>query len=333
MLQFGVNPVEAFPRSHNLCQSISAVTLAPLQPLRPNTGRSEYFVGVEISPTIIRAGVFSESMRLIGKTKLSTKPERGPEKVIERVARCIAYAADECDLALGQVSRVGVGVPGDVDAASGTVRWASDLSWTQVPLRGELEKLLPFHVCVDNAHRLGALGIFAQEVTSRSANVAVLLLGSQITGAVIQNGILQSSAGADGSQNNSPAPDRYVLADAVDPTFRFFSSRDLRKGLRKGNPSIRQFVYAMARRAGQVAVDLSSRWKPEIIAIGGGVVDEMKEPLLEIFDDAFSRASMPRPELLHSGLGDLAGIVGAVVSAGEAPPSLIQASSATGHLR
>jgi len=60
--------------------------------------RRDHFVGVELGPAIIRAGVFSESLKLIGKTKFSTKLERGPMSVIERVAKCIHYAADECDL-------------------------------------------------------------------------------------------------------------------------------------------------------------------------------------------------------------------------------------------
>src|SRR5258705_9966801 len=70
--------------------------------------RRDHFVGVEVGPAIIRAGVFSESFRLVGKTKFSTKLERGPMSVIERVPRCIHYAAAERDLPLYRIQSVGV---------------------------------------------------------------------------------------------------------------------------------------------------------------------------------------------------------------------------------
>ncbi len=50
---------------------------------------------------------------------MSTKSERGADEVIERIARCVRDAVDECDLDLKQVRGVGIGAPGAVDAGIG----------------------------------------------------------------------------------------------------------------------------------------------------------------------------------------------------------------------
>ena len=56
--------------------------------------KAEYIVGVDLGGTKILAGVFKTPQECIGIAKLSTKPQRGVEAVIERVARCVQDAVD-----------------------------------------------------------------------------------------------------------------------------------------------------------------------------------------------------------------------------------------------
>src|SRR5215467_6452897 len=97
--------------------------------------KAEYVVGVDLGGTKILAGVFKHSLEAMGTAKLSTKSQRGVEAVIERIARCVRDAVDEADLSLKQVAGIGVGAPGAVDSASGTVIFAPNLEgWKDVPL-------------------------------------------------------------------------------------------------------------------------------------------------------------------------------------------------------
>src|SRR5688572_33317031 len=105
------------------------------------SSKQEYLVGVDLGGTKILAGVFTTSMKCLGKVKTSTKPLRGPEAVIERVARCVQDAVDECDLKLEQVRGIGLGAPGAVDSENGKVIYAPNLpDWRDVPLKKQLEK-------------------------------------------------------------------------------------------------------------------------------------------------------------------------------------------------
>src|SRR5688572_26484643 len=103
---------------------------------------SQFVVGVDFGGTKIYAGVFSDSLHCVGTSKISTKAGRGPDGVIERLARCIADAVDECDLDLKQVKGIGIGAPGAVDAEKGKVIFAPNLAWKDIPLKKELERLL-----------------------------------------------------------------------------------------------------------------------------------------------------------------------------------------------
>src|SRR5262245_48574157 len=100
-----------------------------------NGNKPEYLVGVDVGGTKIYSGVFNSGMECIGTARVSTKAERGLEPVIERIARCVRDAVDECDLKLDQVKGVGVGAPGAVDPESGRVIFAPNLDWKDVQLK------------------------------------------------------------------------------------------------------------------------------------------------------------------------------------------------------
>jgi glucokinase len=123
-----------------------------------------FLAGVEVGPSLIRAGVFSDTFELIGKAKVSTKNDRGTVAVLERIARCVEYAADECDLRIEDIRALGVGVPGQVDPERGLALSAGSLGWKDVPVRNALEKFLRMPVFVENQCRLGTLGVFAREI-------------------------------------------------------------------------------------------------------------------------------------------------------------------------
>jgi glucokinase len=278
---------------------------------------TDYHVGVEVGATVIRAGVFSKTLRLIGKTKLSAKLERGPEAVIARIARCILYTADECDLSVAQIKAVGVGVPGRIESPAGAVVHSTDLGWTNVPFRNELRRLLPCPVHVANCHNLATFGIYSQELAEPPRSFAAIFLGPQIAGGLIVGNQIQELLVNRTPDEGLEDPGQNIFCTLPRPEFRAFRSRDFRKALRKGRdiPAVRQFLLEIADRAGGVAADLVTRFQPEVIALGGGVMDELGNEILTAVCES-ARAKLgcdlaDRTVLMTSALGDLAGITGA----------------------
>src|SRR5687767_5446105 len=153
---------------------------------------AEHVIGVDVGGTKIYAGVFSHGMECVGTARLSTKADRGAETVIERIARCVRDAVDECDLSMDRVRGVGVGAPGAVDPDAGRVIFAPNLEWKDVLLKKALEKQLELPVFVENDCNICALGVYEMELHSKPQHVVGMFIGTGIGGGLIINGEMYS---------------------------------------------------------------------------------------------------------------------------------------------
>lgn len=322
-------------RPFRLQSCVDAVRLCSGRPIRaiipPVTGqrlndksdqaKGACIVGVEVGPTVIRAGVFASDLGLVGKTKFSTKRERGADGVFTRIVKCIRYAVDECDLAPAEIASIGIGVPGLVSEGTGLVQSAPQLGWQDFPLREQIEDAFGVSAAVANTHNLGAFGIYAHELNSGPKKFAAIFLGPEITGGLIANGRWESLAHHATGALPGATPDLNVFTVIGRPEFEHFRGRDFRKALRRGNEAVRAFAVEIASKAGEIAASLVISAAPEVIAIGGGILDEMREDVVRVVRETAERnLQAPWPQstmLMASGLGDLAGITGAAAWAAQ----------------
>jgi predicted NBD/HSP70 family sugar kinase len=274
-----------------------------------------FVVGVEMGPAIIRAGVFASDGLLKGKVKVSTKIERGPAAVLERVAKCVRYAVDECDLRQGDIAAVGVAIPGQVER-DGLLLRSSALGWERVDVAGALEASLGRPVVAGQLYELGAMGILAKEFALLEASrVLVLFPNPQIGGALLVDGVpAPLSKWYDGASDDGGLSEN-VIATIAHPVFGSFRGRDFRKALKKDPAGqLKAYAIQLAARAGEVAAKLAVRFSPNLVILGGAVVDEVGGELLEASRDAFRKAGGSSVAELNweiSSLGDLAAITGA----------------------
>jgi glucokinase len=152
------------------------------------TGKASHLVGVDLGGTKIMAGVFDNNLECLGWSKVSTKSQRGPAAVIDRIARCVMDAVDECDLKMEQVRGIGIGAPGSVEPEPGRVVFAPNLGWENVALRKELEKRLERPVVVENDCNICTLGIFEKELDSKPQHLVGIFIGTGIGGGLVVNG-------------------------------------------------------------------------------------------------------------------------------------------------
>jgi glucokinase len=83
--------------------------------------------GIDLGGTKIQAVVVDAGNEVLGQARHPTPTEGGPKDVAEAMAAALAEAADGAGVATGTLEGVGVGSPGDVDAAKGTVTSARNL--------------------------------------------------------------------------------------------------------------------------------------------------------------------------------------------------------------
>lgn len=318
------------------------------------SSKPELFVGVDLGGTKILSGVFDAGLNCIGRAKVSTKPDRGAEEVIKRIARCVRDAVDECDRDLKQVKAVGIGAPGTIDAAAGRVIFAPNLKWEDVPLKKSLEKELGLPVFVENDANAAVLGIYETELGSKPRNVIGIFLGTGVGGGIILDGklfpgftgtageighmVLQVGGPKCGCGNQGcfealasrtaifrklseavASGKKTILTESLGSDLAGLRSGDLRKAIKKGDKLVETVIEEAAEYTGIAVANLVNIFNPQVVVLGGGVIDalgdDMMAVILETARDYGISGAMKGVDIVASKKGDDAGINGAAVIA------------------
>jgi glucokinase len=316
--------------------------------------KAEYLVGVDLGGTKIYAGVFKPGLSCIGSARISTKSQRGADAVIERIARCVQDAVDECDLSMKQVRGVGVGAPGAVDTETGRVIFAPNLEWEDVPFKKALEKHLDVPVFVENDCNMAMLGVYERELNSKPAHAIGIFVGTGIGGGFILDRKLHSgfnrTAGEVGHmvlEVNGPKcgcgnngcfealasrtaifrkietgvkeGQKTLLTDMLGKDLKDMRSGDIRKAIRRGDKFVEKVVEEAALYTGIAIGTLINLFSPEVVVLGGGVIealeDEMMSIIVETAKDYAFPGAIKNVEIIASKLADEAGIIGGAVLA------------------
>jgi glucokinase len=320
----------------------------------PELAKGDFLVGVDLGGTKILAGVFDTQLNCLGRNKMSTKPERGAAEVIDRVARCVRDAIDECDLDVKQLRGVGVGAPGAIDAASGRVVFAPNLNWRDVPLKKILEKELGVPVSVENDGNSAVLGVFETELQAKPRHVVGIFIGTGIGGGIIIDGKLYSGCNGTAGEIGHMVLEvggpkcncgnrgcfealasrtaifrkiyaaikdgqKTVLTEMLGADLNNLRSGDLRKAIRKGDDLVGKVVEEAAEYTGIAVANLINIFNPKAVVLGGGVIDALGDEMMAIIVETAEDYAMSGPiegvEIVASKKGDDAGINGAAVLA------------------
>jgi glucokinase len=321
----------------------------------PDTfSKAEHLVGVDFGGTKVLAGVFDKHLKCLARNKISTKSERGVSAVISRISRCVRDAVDECDLKLDEIRAIGIGAPGAVNPETGHVIFAPNLKWQNVPLKKELEKELGVPVFLENDCNGCTLGVYETELKSKPRHVIGIFVGTGIGGGIIVNGelfhgfnrtageighmVLQIDGPKCGCGNKGclealasrtaivkriesavKAGQKTILTDMLGEDLKDMRSGDLRKAIRKGDKFVDKVVEDAAEYIGIAIGNLINTFNPEIVVLGGGVIDaledEMMPIIIEVARDFAMSGTAEGIEIVASKVGDDAGIVGGAVLA------------------
>lgn len=317
-------------------------------------GKPEYLVGVDLGGTKILAGVFDRQLECLGRVKVSTKADRGPGAVIERIARCVHDVVDECDLDLKQIRGIGLGAPGAVDPEEGRVIFAPNLGWENLPLKKELEKDLDLPVFIENDCNICTLGVYEKELKARPRTMVGIFVGTGIGAGLIIDGRLFSgfnrSAGEVGHMvlavggpkcgcGNRGCFEAFASRSAIFRTIHAavkegqktvltsmlgddltdLRSGDLRKAIRRGDKFVERVVEEAAEYTGIAVANVINLLNPEVVVLGGGVIDQLESEMMAIIIETANDYALPGTakgiEIVATRLGDDSGITGGAVLA------------------
>jgi len=276
-----------------------------------------YVIGVDLGGTKILAAVVDTEGAIVAEAKMRTKAEKGPDLVIERLARTVRQALAKAQVEWAQVAGIGVGAPGPINPDTGTIFHPPNLpGWDDVPLGPRLSEMLGVPVCLENDVNLGTLGEFALGAGRGTRDMVGLFVGTGVGGGLILDGKLRSgfrhAAGeighmivlADGpvcgcgkrgcleALSSRTAIERDIrlgiaagrkslIPELTGGGSERLTSGLLAKALRRGDPLVAEVIERAQWYLGLHAASIVNLLDPEMIVYGGGVVEALGDSFLE----------------------------------------------------
>jgi glucokinase len=114
--------------------------------------------GIDLGGTKVAVGLMEPDGTLRAQAVAPTEAAQGFEAVVERIARQLEEVCRSSSVPFSDVVTVGIAAAGQVDRATGDVRYGPNLGWTDAPIGRRLAARIGRPVSVDNDVRAAALG-------------------------------------------------------------------------------------------------------------------------------------------------------------------------------
>jgi glucokinase len=285
---------------------------------------------------------------VLAQEEFPTPTEIGPAAMIDRLVEVIDTLLTSGEHERSDLRAVGVAIPGLVDASSGTVLLAGNLSgWTDVPLREELAARLNVPVAIEQDANAAAIGERWRGAAREMETFVFVALGTGIGAGMVINGQLYRGVHHAAGELGDLVVGRQFLGqerDGQGNLAQLIGGKTLRRRARQTTGIAMSAAEAIAladEEAGLAAmadevddylamaiIAVAALLDPEAIIVGGGTA-EAGEDLLDPVRDRVAREVPAPPILIASALGPEAQLYGAVFAAlqhGEARRPSLSAS-------
>jgi glucokinase len=304
-------------------------------------------IGIDLGGSHVAVAAVDRKGKIIHNYSIDIV-DHGVDAVIETVVKATRHVLGDVK---GEIAGVGIGSPGNINTANGSIRYSPNFGWHDVPLGERLRDRLKLEVFVANDARCATLGEYTFGIGKGTSDFVLLTLGTGIGGGIIAGGRLQlgngMAAGEVGHHQIRPT-DGFVCgcgkigcfeaqaagmglirhAKALESSFPKSMLLDGKpdqlgsKGIRKaaeagdghGRAAWNNYIADLAIGVANVIAMLN----PEIIALGGGVSSAGEYLLAALSPKVDALTTMAPPQstrLTIATLGNDAGMIGAAVMA------------------
>lgn len=161
---------------------------------------SDLHVGVDIGGTKIQAAALLEGS-VAGSHRTST-PTTGVEDLVRAIAGAVDKVLAEAGSGIGDVAGIGIGVPGAVDVAAGTVATANNVPGLEpaepTPLAELVSRATGAPVRLENDAHVATLGEWTRGAARPYRDFLAVWVGTGVGGGLVLDGKLHEGQGAAG---------------------------------------------------------------------------------------------------------------------------------------
>ncbi|HXG65945.1 MAG TPA: ROK family protein [Blastocatellia bacterium] len=317
---------------------------------------NSYVLGMDLGGTKVMAAAFDSEGNILSRARAKTLAWRDSEEVFETIARTGQNALERAGVSPDQLVALGIGSPGPLDPETGTIIESANLNMDNFPLGLRLAERFGCPVVVENDVNAGVYGEFRAGAARGANDVVGLFIGTGIGGGIIINGSLyhgySKNAGEIGHiiiKANGPRcgcgnrgclealasrvamtrdirkaikhGTKTALSKLPNGKGELINSRALKRAFDKGDKVAAKVVNNAARYIGISIGSLVNLLSPEVVVLGGGVIEafgrKMMGPIEEAAREVGFEFLMRDVRIVRAELGDDAGMVGAALLARE----------------
>ncbi|MGD9127997.1 MAG: ROK family protein [Planctomycetia bacterium] len=309
-----------------------------------------YYIGVDVGGTKIQAALVSAAGVIYDRHKRPTPRDQGAEGAIVAIEEAIETMLEEMPKD-GQLLGIGVAMPGVVDTERGLVVITPNMSFKDVFLGDRLGKKFSVPVAIGNDCNLGALGENWLGTARDAESVMAILVGTGVGGGFVQGTRLWTGARESASEVGHmvveidgrlcgcgnrgcletlasrtaverelreavDAGRKTVLTEMLDGDLSLIRSSMLRRAIEENDELVLEVLGRAAKILGTACLTIRHLLDPEIILLGGGVVEACSEFFVPIVEQVIQNDQLPGARdagHVHvAALGDDAVTLGAV---------------------
>lgn len=319
--------------------------------------KKTYWMGFDLGGTKMQATVYDARFKDVGSVRVKTKAQEGSRLVMGRLLETVKDALAHAQLKAGDLRGIGVGCPGPLDLNRGIVRTAPNLGWKNVRLKEALEKALHCRAIIANDVDAGLYGEYRFGAAQGARCALGVFPGTGIGGACVYEGrlfrgkvsscmeighipvqpggrrcgcgqkgcletvasrlALASEAAMAAYRGEAPR-----LLDLSGTNLNAIKSGTLARAIDAGDKVVELIIRNGARRLGLAIAGVVNLLAPDVIVLGGGLVEAMPKLFLGEVRDAVREKAMKGfvsdLKIVPAKLGDEAGTLGAAALVAEA---------------
>lgn len=307
-------------------------------------------IGIDLGGTTAKIGILNQQGEIEKKWELPTDISEEGSLIVPNIIQSIQEVLSADNLSATDFLGIGMGTPGTVNRADGTVIGAYNLNWkTEQKIREQVESSTGISFFLDNDANVAALGEQWMGAGNNEQNVSFITLGTGVGGGLVSDGSLihgaVDAAGEVGHITVEPGgylctcgkkgcleqyasatgivrlandlvgeyPDKSELKAILDKNETIDSKRifDLAKtGDGYANYVVDRFAYYLGLALGNIANILN----PSTIVLGGGVSkagDFLVEKVSKVVEEFTFPTIRPITKIKIAELGNDAGMIGA----------------------
>jgi glucokinase len=309
-----------------------------------------FWIGFDLGGTKMNAVLLDQNMQVVGRRRKKTRGHEGAEAGVERMCSTIEKLLEEGGVTASQLRGIGVGAPGPIDMNSGVILEAPNLGWIRLPLKERLQRRFGCEVAVCNDVDAGVYGEYRYGATNHVRSLLGVFPGTGIGAGLVYEGRIYRGTRAsclelghipvvpDGAPCGcgrtgcleTVASRLSMSAEIAKAAYRGQAPHLLRvagtdlanirsgalaEAIMAGDQLVETIVRKGAKYLGVAIAGVANLLLPDVIVLGGGLVEALPELFVEEVSNALNRHVMPayvgQSVVRVAELGDDAGVRGA----------------------